>query len=356
MAKAGDSFTETLSKAGALSYSISRFKVSVVVPAYNTAEYLPECLDSLVGQSIGLDSIQIVVVDDGSTDGSAEVIRAYAERYPKNFVCLRQENVGQGAARNLGLERCEGEYVGFMDSDDFADADMYKELCETARAADADMCVCGIACYRDGGAGREYVPSKWLPVVPTTQESLFVAPQTQPPIRVVRRSILVDNGIRFPETRGSEDNGFHFKLAPYCATVATVAKPMVNRRLRSGSAAVSISSLFCEQFFLVMDEILAYYAEHGLLVDYGELLEATLVRMLLCSRLGCVGLVEDRTAREILMDKTMAYIEAHFSDRKANRYLTGPLGAYLKHAGRRTIGVSQRYFAERYKKLLNIGR
>ena len=333
----------------------SKFRVSVVVPVYNTAEYLPECLDSLVGQSIGLDSIQVVVVDDGSTDGSAEVIRAYAERYPGSFVCLRQENAGQGAARNLGLARCEGEYVGFMDSDDFADADMYKDLYEAARAAGADMCVCGIACFRDGGAGREYVPSKWLPAIPTTQESLFVAPQTQPPIRVVRRSILVDNGIRFPETRGNEDNGFHFKLAPYCMRVATVPKQMVNQRLRDDSTSVSISPSFCEQFFLVMDDTLEFYAEHGLMKDYGELLEATLVRMLLCSRLGCVGLVEDRTAREILMDKTMAYIEAHFSDRKANRYLTGPLGAYLKHAGRRTIGVSQRYFAERYKKLLSIG-
>ncbi len=333
----------------------NKFKVSVVVPVYNTAEYLSECLDSLVGQSIGLDAIQVVVVDDGSTDGSAEVIRAYAERYPKNLVCLRQENAGQGAARNLGLARCEGEYVGFMDSDDFADADMYETMCEATRAADADMCVCGIVGFCDHGEKREYNSDVQLPTDPPTQESLFVVPQTQPPIRMVRRSILVDNDIRFPETRGNEDNGFHFKLAPYCAAVAVVAKPMVNRRLRSGSTAVSISPLFCEQFFLVMDEILAYYAEHGLLEDYGELLEATLVRMLLCSRLGCVGLVGDRTAREILMDKTMAYIEAHFSDRKTNRYLTGPLGAYLKYAGRRTIGVSQRYFAERYKKLLSIG-
>ena len=332
-----------------------KFKVSVVVPVYNTAEYLPECLDSLVGQSIGLDSIQIVVIDDGSTDGSAEVIRSYAERYPGNFVCLSQQNAGQGAARNLGLTRCEGEYVGFMDSDDFADADMYKTMCEAARAAGANMCVCGIACFRGDGAGREYVPSKWLPTVPTAQESLFVAPQTQPYIRVVRRSILVENDICFPETKGNEDNGFHFKLASCCATVAVVAKPMVNRRLRSGSTAVSISSSFCEQFFKVADDTLEFYEKHGLMGEYGELLEAALVRMLLCSRLGCVGLVGDRSAREALTDKTMAYIEAHFSNRKKNRYLTGLLGAYLKHAGCWTIGVSQRYFAHRYKKLLSIG-
>ena len=334
--------------------SRDRFKVSVVVPVYNTAEYLPECLDSLVGQSIGLGAIQVVVVDDGSTDGSAEVIEAYAERYPGSFVCLSQENAGQGAARNLGLARCEGEYVGFMDSDDFADIDMYEAMYEAACAADADMCVCGIARFCDRDGNREYASGVRLPESSITQESLFVIPQTEPPIRIVRRSILVNSDVCFPETRGNEDNGFHFKLAPYCATVVSVPKPMVNQRLRSDSTSVSISPYFCEQFFLVMDDTFKFYAERGLLKDYGELLEATLVRMLLCSRLGSVGLVEDATARKALMEKTMTYIEGRFPNRKKNRYMTGLLGMYLKHAGRRTIEFTRGYFAHRYKKYLNI--
>lgn len=332
------------------------FKISVIVPVYNTAEYLPECLDSLVGQTIGLDSIQVVVVDDGSTDGSAEVIKSYAEKYPDSFVCLEQANAGQGAARNLALTRCDGEYVGFMDSDDFADADMFRSLYETARNIDADMCVCGIASFCDRNGGREYLSNVQLPASHITQESLFVAPQTQPPIRVVRRSILVENGIRFPETRGNEDNGFHFKLAPFCATVESVEVPMVKRRLRSDSTSVSISPLFCEQFFAVIDDTFEFYAEHDLFAAYGRLLEAALVRTLLCSRLGCVGLVEDARARGGLMDKTMAYVGKYFPDRKNNPYLTGALGMYLKHAGRRTIGLTKGVFADRYKKLLNLGQ
>ena len=332
-----------------------KFKASIVVPVYNTAEYLPECLDSLVGQSIGMDVIQIVVVDDGSTDGSAEIIRSYAERYPDNFVFLSQENSGQGAARNLGLTRCEGEYVGFMDSDDFADLDMYKTMYEAAHAADADMCVCGITNFRDGDGGRELMAKVWLPIDSSAQESLFIAPQTQPYIRVVRRATLNDNGIRFPETRGNEDNGFHFKLAPYCTTVTTVTRPLVYRRLRSNSTAACISPMLCRQFFFVMDDTIDFYTKHGLLEDYGELLEAAFVRMLLCSRLGCIGLVENSSGREALMDQTAAYILKHFPNRNKNRYLTGLLGVYLKHAGRRTIGVTEVYFARRYKKLLSIG-
>lgn len=326
------------------------FKVSVIVPVYNTAEYLPECLDSLVGQSIGLDSIQIVVVNDGSTDDSAEVIKSYAERFHDNFVCLEQANSGQGVARNFGLSRCEGEYIGFMDSDDFADADMYRAMYEAARSADADMCVCGIDGFCDKGERRFFGMQSQLPLNPTTQESLFLTPQTQPPIRLIRRELLMRYDVRFPATRGSEDNGFHFKLAPYCLKVVSVQEQMVKRRLRRESTAVSISPSFCEQFFSVMNNTFEFYSEHGLLEDYGELLEAAFVRMLLCSRLGCVGLVKDSLARKGLLDKTMAYIEANFPNRRDNRYLKGFLGMYLKRAGPFTVGISKNLFAWRYRR------
>ncbi len=322
-----------------------RFKVSVIVPVYNSAEYLSECFDSLVGQSIGLDAIQIVVVNDGSTDGSAEIIESYAKRYPTNFLSLEQENGGQGVARNLAIPNCEGEYVGFMDSDDFADTDMYKALYEEARKTDADICVCGIRRFCDRDGKREFFSGTQLPASPITKESLFVRPQTEPPIRIVRRSILIENGVRFPETRGNEDNGFHFKLAPFCDSIASVPAPMVNYRMRRGSTSVSISRDFCEQFFLVMDDSLEFYEEHGLSVRYGELLEATLVRMLLCSRLGAIALLEDASDRVALMEETVTYIETHFPDRRSNRYLTGPLGVYLRHAGRKTIGLTKGFFA-----------
>ncbi len=330
-----------------------RFKVSVIVPVYNTAEYLPECLDSLVGQSIGLNSIQIVVVDDGSTDSSPDVVNTYAQRYPENFVCLEQTNSGQGAARNLALAHCEGEYVGFMDSDDFADKDMYRMLYEAAYAADADMCVCGMVSFCDRDGTRGFSRNPQLPANPTTQASLFVAPQVQPPIRVVRRSVIVDNGIRFPETRGNEDNGFHFKLAPFCATIASVAEPLVKRRLRSGSTVVGVTPFFCEQFFSVVDDAFEFYEEHGLLHDYGELLEAGLARMLLCSRLGCIGCVADRLQRERLTSKTTEFLDSRFPDRARNRYLTGALGIYIRHAGPLMVRAARVPFAARYKRKFN---
>ena len=329
-----------------------RFKVSVVVPVFNTAEYLPECLDSLTGQT--LDSVQIIIVNDGSTDSSALIAERYANNNPESIVYLQQDNSGQGAARNLALRYCEGEYVGFMDSDDFADIRMYELMYEKAKASNADMCVCGIVSFCSQDGKRVYDTSAQLPEEPATQKGLFLSPQTQPPIRLIRREVLEKNSIRYPETRGSEDNGFHFKVAPYCHSIVAVKLPMVKRRIRSFSTASNISASFCDQFFSVADDAIGFYSENGLIGDYGELLEAALVRMLLCSRLGCIGLVDDKKARKTLTKKTAVFIEKQFPHRGRNRYLSGITGMYLKHAGYSAIVLFRGYFSLRYRKKMHL--
>ena len=91
-------------------------KVSVVVPVYNVEKYLAKCLQSLIGQT--LKDIEIVVVNDGSADGSQKIADEFKERYPEIIKCVVKENGGLGSARNAGLERPSGEYIAFIDSDD----------------------------------------------------------------------------------------------------------------------------------------------------------------------------------------------------------------------------------------------
>ncbi len=102
--------------------NIFRFKFSIVMAVYNTQEYLHQSIDSIINQTIGFeDNVQLILIDDGSTDGSLDILKEYQSYYPENIVVLSQENAGQSTARNNGLKKVKAKYVNFLDSDDYLD-------------------------------------------------------------------------------------------------------------------------------------------------------------------------------------------------------------------------------------------
>ncbi|MBU3048609.1 glycosyltransferase [Chryseobacterium indologenes] len=101
-------------------------KVSIIVPVYNVENYLAKCLDSLVNQS--LQDIEILVIDDGSKDKSGDIIEQYAGKYPEKIKAFTKENGGLSDARNYGIDRATGEYIGFVDSDDYVAETMFEEM------------------------------------------------------------------------------------------------------------------------------------------------------------------------------------------------------------------------------------
>ena len=121
--------------------------LSVVMPVYNVAAYLPACLDSLAAQTLAPD--EIIAVDDGSTDGCAEILAEYAERMPRLRV-IRQDNGGLSAARNAGLDAARGKWLAFIDSDDFVASDMYERLVTMAEADDLDMAIINAEYHFEG--------------------------------------------------------------------------------------------------------------------------------------------------------------------------------------------------------------
>jgi glycosyltransferase involved in cell wall biosynthesis len=109
------------------------FEFSVVIPIYNTGDYLRQTLDSVINQTVGfVDNIQLILVNDGSTDSSSAICLEYQARYPRNIVYVSQENAGVSVARNSGIKHIKGRYVNFFDSDDLWTKDVfeaaYKEI------------------------------------------------------------------------------------------------------------------------------------------------------------------------------------------------------------------------------------
>lgn len=135
-------------------------KISVIIPVYNTAEYLPKCLDSVCGQTYK--NLEIICVDDGSTDGSGDIAERYAEKDPRVQV-IHKANEGESSARNVGLQYSTGEYVAFVDCDDWLEPEMYAAMLSAMRQNQLDMVACGYFWETEEGGkpiGNSYPVSK----------------------------------------------------------------------------------------------------------------------------------------------------------------------------------------------------
>ena len=110
----------------------------MIVPVYNTSAYLRECLDSIINQT--LKEIEVICVDDGSVDGSLDILKEYAKK-DKRFTIITQQNTSAGAARNAGLAVAKGEYLSFLDSDDFFAPEMLEETYNVITKDETDVCI-----------------------------------------------------------------------------------------------------------------------------------------------------------------------------------------------------------------------
>lgn len=173
-------------------------KLSVIVPVYMAEKYLEACVDSLLGQTLG--DMEIILVDDGSPDRSGEIMARYASEHPGRVETLTLENGGQGRARNRGLEIARGEYLGYVDSDDYVLPEMYETLCRTADEQGADVVDCCIeAFYEDGRTER----------LRTWREDKPIAAAGSACNKIFRRAALGD--LRFPEGLKYEDFDYSAK-------------------------------------------------------------------------------------------------------------------------------------------------
>src|SRR5690554_6093317 len=115
-------------------------KISIIVPYFNSHKYISKCINSILNQEFR--NIELILVDDGSTDNSYELCTDFAKK-DNRIILLQKENGGQGSARNMGLDIARGDFIGFVDSDDFIEPEMYSEMIEACLINQADLAICG---------------------------------------------------------------------------------------------------------------------------------------------------------------------------------------------------------------------
>lgn len=186
--------------------------VSVLIPCYNVERYLRQCLDSVTGQT--LNDIEIICVNDGSTDSTPSILKGYADRDSRIRV-IDKQNTGYGDSMNKALDAATGEYIGIVESDDWADADMFETLYRTAKEHDCDIAKSNFYDYRAGKSTlNEIIPFQDTEVLlrPLERTSIFTS-TCYIWTAVYRRSWLKEQNIRFLPTPGAsyQDTSFNFK-------------------------------------------------------------------------------------------------------------------------------------------------
>ncbi|MBO4242104.1 MAG: glycosyltransferase [Clostridiales bacterium] len=208
-------------------------KVSVIVPVYNTAEYLRQCLDSIVGQT--LQEIEIILVDDGSTDNSMEILREYESKDPRIKV-LHQENKYSGVARNTGMKVAKGKYLVFWDSDDYFKPEALRLMYEQCEKDNAQICICGGRQFFEEQQfecpAPRYIRKKEIPE--QIPYNIFTAPDNILTVtinvtwnKMFLRSFVESTGVEYQSVRNCTDVFFIECVQCLADSITMVNKPLV---------------------------------------------------------------------------------------------------------------------------------
>lgn len=234
--------------------------VSVIIPVYNVLPYLREALNSVITQTYR--NLEILVVDDGSTDGSGEVCDEYL--YDPRVIVIHQENKGLSGARNTGLDRMTGEYVAFLDSDDAFQTTMIKTMLDAMIRNRADVATCGFTnCFTELNlctsdkkiASKKDIYDKELVLSPSDNLNKIISDQSIWAVwnKIYKSTIWTT--IRFPEGANFEDMRVMCQVHKLCKRLVTVPGVYVMYRQHSGSITKTQSVKNLRDFLLAVNAI-----------------------------------------------------------------------------------------------------
>ena len=260
-------------------------KLSIIVPCYNVEKYIDRCLKSLTGQTLTQDAYEIILVDDASTDTTWQHITAWEAKYPELILAVHcDENGKMGRARNIGLSYATGEYVGFADSDDWVEPEMFEALLSEAETNGQDVVICRH--LRDRGNDFQKLDDKgtgkiYRAVIDTEEKrrQLLVENTMIYAVwdKVIRRSLLTENEIVFPEGLAYEDIYFGSLLQLYAKRIAKMDRIYYHYFVNQKSTVLSRETGYHKDIMMVNQLVLQTYQERGMWERYHDELELDLL-------------------------------------------------------------------------------
>lgn len=280
-------------------------KVSILVPIYNVEQYLPQCLDSLVAQT--LKDIEIICLNDGSTDNSLQIIKEYASNDPR-FVIINKKNSGYGDSMNKGLAKATGKYIGIVESDDWAEPTMFEKLYNLAEKHNAEAVKSNFYYYH-GETGS----SKKSDIIKPSEAGKVIAPINHPHILLqqatiwagmYRRDFLKKNKIKFLATPGAsfQDTSFNFKVWTTVKKAVFSTDAYLHYRIDNENSSVKSK----EKAYFVCEEIHEMY-RYAKAIGALDKLQAVLTHRKFDIYYWNLGRLQGKLAKEFLQ-----YMSAEF--------------------------------------------
>lgn len=293
-----------------------KYKVSIIIPVYNTASYLRKCLDSVLNQSCP--SIQIIVINDGSTDDSKKILDEYSKRQLTNLQIVHRENRGIGYTRNQGIELAVGEYMTFIDSDDSIEPDFCLAMYHMAEAENLDVVACD---YKEVDENGKTI--KKVKIFDFGKTTLEQSPQilfdinTSPWNKIYKTRLIKRNNIKFPEELKYEDVFFTTGVLCGANRIGKINKELVNYLVRAGSETMVVNNKVFDIFTILnlMKDILKQSELYENVREYYEWFCINRITVY------CIQQVHQKNGKIAMqfLDKSYQYLEENFGEWRENR-------------------------------------
>ncbi|MBR4772823.1 MAG: glycosyltransferase [Bacteroidales bacterium] len=299
-------------------------KVSVILPVYGVAQYIVKCTESLLAQT--LDDMEFIYVDDHGPDNSIELVKQTIAGHPREgqFRFLKPEhNMGAGMARNFAIPQSEGEYIAFVDSDDWVEPNMFEELYnEAKRQGGADLCYCQ--------ASKDYLNDKPSEILrsPEVEPGEFAHAKRVHFLAnyvsyfwtfIYRREQIENNAIRYPEERSADDSYFVACNLLTAKTIARVDKPFYHYLIRPGSVVTTKNTTKYQKRLAVFGHLMDYAKKCGVYEEFKSEVDYIYIKK------GCLSSVlnyiynTSEPQREVLAE-IMAELDRQVPDFATNTY------------------------------------
>ncbi|MDD3392065.1 MAG: glycosyltransferase [Bacilli bacterium] len=302
-------------------------KISVIVPVYNVEQYLEKCLTSLINQT--LEDIEIIIVNDGSPDNSQQIIDKYVSKYPDKIKSFIKENGGLSDARNYGITKATGEYIAFIDSDDWADVKMFEIMYNKAISNYFDIVVCNVEYVYENDS--KLVDSNVKKDIYDKKAIKKIMTKIYPSAwnKIYHKNLFLNN-VFFKKGVWFEDVEFMYRLLPYVNSIGQVDGYFVKYLQRSNS----ITSTFDNRIFNYIDNwngIIDYYKQNGLYNEYKQVLEYSYVRYLYATFIKSALKFKNKKFYQEAVEQAILNVKRNFSHYYYNTYFytSGLKGIYL---------------------------